>query len=314
MKKILLSGLGGSLFPYLHNCLKHKYELFYVDGDINLINLYPDLNFYHAPLVLSEEYTPFIKNIIEQQAIDYYIPLIDEEILKALSLPEQSINIKIISPTLEFCELCLNKFHLMKYLEEHNISNIPSYLGNHFSGFEILFPVFVKPIFGRGSRGIRLIENKEQLDAYYTLEKYKPKDIIIQEYIKGTEYTIGVTTNNLNNILSISIKRIIKKKGITQIAIIEKNTFLETTIRQIISVLKPCGPINIQLYLTEKNEIKIFEINPRFSTTTIMSYEGGVDEISLYIDYYNKEFKKLPFQPKAGVILHRRWENIFYEN
>jgi carbamoyl-phosphate synthase large subunit len=312
MKKILLSGLGGSLFPYLHERIKTKYELFYVDNDAQLSKLYPNLNFFPAPLVTSEEYNEFIRNLIDTYKIDFYLPLIDEEIISAKKNFDNYNGVIVISPTLEFSRLCLNKYELMKELDRLGISNIKSYMGNNleWNGKDI---IFVKPIGGRGSRGIKKINNKEQLAAYYLLEEYRPQDILVQEYIEGIEYTIGATVNNLNQLLAISIKKVIRKKGITQVAVMEDNPIVNEVVYSIVNQLKPCGPINIQLFLTPDMKVKIFEINPRFSTTTIMSYAGGVDEISLYIEYYNKNYSLKPEEPKTGIFLHRRWESIFYE-
>jgi carbamoyl-phosphate synthase large subunit len=310
-KKLLISGLGGSLFPYLNEKLSNLYDIFYVDSDPFLTKLYPNYKFYHAPKVFSYEYEDFIKNLISNNSIQYYIPLIDEELLFAKEKIEKFNNVRVIAPSKMFIELCLDKYSLMQELNKLNISSINSYTGNNFKWNG--GPIFVKPITGRGSRGIRIINTLSELNAYYILEKYEPENVLIQDLILGTEYTVGVTINNLNQILSISVKKIIKKKGITQIAVITENKKISNTILEIVEKLKPCGPINIQLYLTENEEIKIFEINPRFSTTTIMSYEGGVDEISLFIDHYNIEYINSFLQPKSGIVLHRRWESVFYE-
>jgi len=171
---------------------------------------------------------------------------------------------------------------------------------------------FCKAVSGRGSRGIKKIDNNEQLNAYYILEGYLPNEILIQELISGIEYTIGATVNNFNDLLSVSIKRVIRKKGITQIAVTEENELLTFVVKQVVKELRPCGPINIQLFLTAENEVKIFEINPRFSTTTVMSYADNIDEIGLFLEYYNNRYIQEPVQPRAGIILHRRWENVFY--
>ena len=88
MKNILLSGLGGSIFPYLHNLLEKEYNLFYVDADESLIDLYPTLQFFPAPFVKEESYIPFIIDLIKKHDIDVYIPLIDEEIEKAREIEE----------------------------------------------------------------------------------------------------------------------------------------------------------------------------------------------------------------------------------
>ncbi|MEI8278338.1 MAG: ATP-grasp domain-containing protein [Bacteroidota bacterium] len=312
-KKLLMSGLGGSLFPYLHHQLVGKYDLFYVDSDSLLKNLYPDFNFFPAPLVSDDTYWDFISQIIQRYEIDCYIPLIDEEIVTAKMKFNDMLNYSVMTPTIEFSNLCLDKYALMHKLDSLGISSIKSYTGSEFKQ-QIPYPIFVKPNTGRGSRGIRKITSDEELNAYYLLEKYAPKDILIQELVMGTEYTVGVSTNNMNEILCISTKKIIRKRGITQVAVTENSDVIDAIATRIVNELKPSGPINVQLYVTESGDVKIFEINPRFSTTTIMSYAGGVDEISLYIENHNKQFSTSNLvRPKSGIILHRRWENCFYE-
>lgn len=310
MQKLLLSGLGGSLFPYLHEKLSSRYELYYVDSDHSLTLLYPDYHFFPAPSVTDPSYAEFIKGLISKFAIDVYIPLIDEELLVAKMKIDGFNNVKVLTPSSAFCELSLNKFRLMKALSEKGISQINSWMGQENEEWN--YPVFVKPVSGRGSRGIKKISNKDQLDAYFLLEGYAPHEILIQELISGTEYTIGATVNNLNDVLSISIKRVIRKKGITQIAITEDNAFLTNIVKRVVQELKPGGPVNIQLFLTAENQVKIFEINPRFSTTTVMSYADDIDEIGLFLNHYNSHYEQEPVQPRAGITLHRRWESIFY--
>lgn len=309
-QNILISGLGGSLFPTLHNYLKEKYNLFYVDSNSNLDKIYKDYNFFLAPLIESKKYIKFIKNIIKKNKINYYIPLIDEEITGAKKL-EGWEGVKVISPTTQFSELCLDKHKLMQCLNNLNISNLPSYLGNDFIN-QLKYPLFVKPNIGRGSRGIRKINNKDQLKAYFTLEDTPPEETLIQPFIQGKEYTVGINVNPNNEILSICSKRIIEKKGITRIGIIEDNTHITKACKEITEQLKPCGPFNVQLMLDKNNYVHIFEINPRFSTTTIMEYASGLDLISSYIEYSDKEYNSSPIIPKDNLVLYRKWDNTFY--
>ena len=313
MKRLLISALGGSLFPYLHDKLKNDFDLYYLDNNVNIKKLYPDYNFFLAPAVQDSGYESFVKSIIKNCEINFYIPLIDEEIELALLKIESFNKTIIIAPNIEFVRLCLNKLKLMQFLEKNKISIINSTSGKQFNN-QIEFPIFVKPIKGRGSRGARSITSIEQLDAYYELEGYEPNDVLIQPLIKGTEYTVGVLTNNLNNIISISSKRIISKKGITQIAITENKSHIDEVVFKVVKKMKPCGPINIQLMVDEFGEVKIFEINPRFSTTSILEIEGGIDLISMFIEYYNKEYLEEPLRPLENITIHRRWENVFYND
>ena len=64
--------------------------------------------------------------------------------------------------------------------------------------------------------------------------------------------------------------------------------------------------------LDKNNYVHIFEINPRFSTTTIMEYASGLDLISSYIEYSDKEYNSPPTIPKDNLVLYRKWDNTFY--
>lgn len=311
--RILISGLGGSLFPYLHEKLKENYELFYVDSDVTLKNLYPNYNFFPAPSVTDESYKNFVKDLISKYSITTYLPLIDEEISVAHEIADElKTSLTLVSPNTEFCKLAIRKDLLMKKLDESGISSIASCNGKDFKWNDQT--IFVKPISGRGSRGIKKISSEEELKAYYVLEKYNKEDILVQEYIEGEEYTVGVLTNKLNDILYISSRKILKKKGITIRAVTENNPIIDEAIIKINKYLTPQGPFNIQLYITKNNEVKIFEINPRFSTTSIMSYEDGVDEIGLFLKFQKTKYQDQAIRPGENLILHRRWENVFYEN
>lgn len=310
--RVLMSGLGGSLFPFLDEKLNNTYDLYYVDSDESLLELYPKLSFFVAPKVTDPSYIDFILNLISKYNIDVYIPLIDEEIEVAHLIKKQVPGLKLLSPRLEFCKLAMRKDLLMKSLNDNGVSSIKTWIGSEFI-WEKDKVYFVKPISGRGSRGIRKFETQNELAAYYLLEDYAPQDVIIQEYISGQEYTVGVLINNLGDIVYLSSRKVINKKGITIKAITENNSIIENAVQLINSKLKPHGPINVQLYVTESNEVKIFEINPRFSTTSIMSYHYEINEIGLWLKYFDCSFKEAYFRPKENLVLHRRWENVFYE-
>lgn len=310
-KKILISGLGGSLFPYLHNALKDNYDLLYIDSNQHLSKIYPDLNFYKGPLVLESSYIDFVKNIINKQEVDIYIPLIDEEVVLAKSEIEGFKDVIVISPEVKFSERSLDKYRLMKDLENFGISKITSFMGHDFN-WQLEAPIFVKPVTGRGSRGIKTIYNQKQLEAYYMLEGYAPEEILVQPKLEGIEYTIGVTVNNKNQVLAIGAKRVIEKKGITQMAITENVPEINEIAIRVVEELKPYGPINIQLIKDQNKELRIFEINPRFSTTTIMEFEGGLNLITMYLENYNKNKISEIKYPIEGITLYRRWESIFY--
>ena len=310
-KKILISGLGGSLFPYLDDKLIDiGYEIYYVDSNPELKFIYPNLKLYLSPIVTDYNYLDFILDLIEKNKIDIYIPLIDEELILAKSIDEINPDLKVLIPSKSFIELCLNKFKLMNKLNELNISKTKSYLSSSFN-WEINPPIFLKPNMGRGSRGIKKIYSKFQYQVYKE-ENKNEGDILIQPIIKGIEYTVGVVANSKNQILSISPKKIFKKDKVTINAVTENNPIIIDQAKKLVKFLSPRGPFNIQLFITPEKQPIIFEINPRFSTTLILSIEAGVNEVDLLINNYSDQTPK-PKNAIEGIYLYRNWKNNFYK-
>lgn len=310
--RVLISGLGGSMFPYLHHQLEDFYEIFYIDSDESLLQIYKDFKIFKAPLAKSRAYEDFLSNLIEELNIDLYIPLIDEEILKSSKLDKKYKELAVLTPTFQFSQMCLNKFDLMLELSKHNISDIKTALGNQ-SIDRLKPPYFIKPVVGRGSRGVLKIENKELLELYLEESDRGLDDWLVQEYCEGVEYTVGALVNKKNKILSIGSRKVIQKRGVTISAVTVTNDQINKKVNEIVETFEPKGPFNVQLFITKDDEIKIFEINPRFSTTSIMSYKGGINEVKLLMDNINNDNKIDIKYPEEGVYLKRTWNSNFYK-
>ncbi|MBI2309894.1 ATP-grasp domain-containing protein [Candidatus Collierbacteria bacterium] len=312
MKKIvLISGVGGSLFPYFIEKLEKKYRLVLIDSNDVVKHTYPNSNIIVVPSVKDPQYRTVIDKLIRNLHVDYYIPLIDEEILQAIEIAKTQRNLKLIAPNQSFVQLCLDKFRLMKKLTQLQISQVLTWRADRGPA-RLSFPVFLKPITSRGSRGARRIDNMEQLQAYFLFESYSKYDVMIQEYLEGEEYTVSVAVNNLNHLIAIVPKQVILKKGITLHAVTRKNEIISAICRVIVDKLKPYGPFNVQLKVC-KDQVKIFEVNPRFSTTSVLTCEAGVNEFDLCMKLYGKTSIKEIDSYQEGLFLYRRWENCFYE-
>lgn len=310
-KTVLISAAGGSLFPYLIKTLGNDYRLILTDTLDAIRRLYPDKLFIKVPLADSADFKTEVRKIIDDYHVNYYIPLIDKEISKVLAIGREIKSLKVISPNLEFVNLCLDKYRLMKVLEESKISRIKTCIGNDFKE-DFGFPVFIKPIANTGSRGARKIDNIDQFEAYFKLEEFKKDQVMVQEFLTGEEYTVSVTVNNLNSLMAIVPKRIVTKKGITIHAFTQRNQAIVKACRKIVDQFRPAGPFNVQLMLVV-DEVKIFEINPRFSTTSILTCEAGIDEFAMCIESYDRNKVSFVDSYRENLFLYRRWESCFYE-
>jgi carbamoyl-phosphate synthase large subunit len=308
-KRLLFSGAGGSIFPYMFQILEKEYDVYAMDSDPKITLLYKNEKIFTVPDVLDDNFEIVISNIIEKNKIDFYIAGIDEELLIASKIAKKT-SIKTLSPDEIFIEFCLDKFALMDILMKNNISTIPTLMGkNYKDNFE--YPIFLKPNVGRGSRGIRKIDSLNQYEAYFILEEYSKEEVLIQPYIGGDEYTVSVTVNNLNQLLSVVPKIVYTKQGITKYAKCVHHKQIEDICRLIVDKLKPHGSFNVQLKLKD-NKVFIFEINPRFSTTLVLTMASGVNEIDLAIKNYDKQ-EVCYIENFKETKLIRRWESYFYE-
>lgn len=306
IENILITCASGSASIYLARKLKNQFNIFLTDATDQSVGSFLGLPFQRVPFGNSPDYLPAIKKLIKEWAIDYIVPGADEELLPIDELRTQDPSIIACIPFGKFIGICLNKKRLMNILHECGISHLLPFNNKK----DIHYPVIAKPIYGRGSRQVHKIDNPRELDGYLKLYRKKFNDVLVQPCIDGEEYTISLIVNNKNNIIGIVPKRVILKRGITRIAQTENNTVIKNACKAIVQKLQPYGPCNVQLKLWG-GKIYIFEINPRLSTTSVLTDQAFGNEVALYLKYYNRnKILSLPML-KDTMYLFRYEENYF---
>lgn len=136
------------------------------------------------------------------------------------------------------------------------------------------FPIIAKPRFGKGSSNIILIENELELE--FVMRKFE--NMIFQEYLPGTEYTVDVLSDLTEKpIMAIPRIRIDTKAGISVKGKIVRNSMIENLCKNTAETLGIRGPSCIQLKESKTGELKIIEINPRFGGGTIFTTLAGAN-------------------------------------
>ncbi len=312
MKRIFITGAGGAGTITAIKQLKKNIDNYIVAGDMNsyAYGFKEAHKSYILPAASSEEYMEAIGEIIINEKIDYYIPLVDEEIFKAYEIADKYAGLKLLLPNKSFSEMTLDKYRLYQKLSENGILSPLTKLESNIEAVQ--YPVFVKPRTGRGSRNVSLINDKKQLEAFKLLSGVSGDDLLLQEYLTGDEYTVSVVVNSSNSVYAIVPKKVIVKKGITLLAETSCVLEIEEVCLKIVEKFNPCGPFNVQLMFAD-GKPSIFEINPRYSTTLSLTLESGVDEIGILLDKYEEKYNGELVSFKSGIILARHWESVFYE-
>ena len=302
MKNILITGAGGAGSIEIWNLLKKKYNLFFCDQDLSLINnQIPKNRKLKIPPANSKNYLQFSKNLIKKFKIELFIPTIDEEILKIFT--QKKVMKNIYCPNKEISLTFLDKYKTSIFLKKNNYDNLDTAIVKNKRDFPRFKKIIVKPRYGRGSAKIHIISNYLQYRSYLDLYDLKPKDVILQKFIKGIEFTIFVDCNKNGSLKAIIPIKILNKKGITLAGESSNNRDIIYFVKKFNEKVKSHNSYNLQI-IKNKNKIFVLEVNPRISTTFIMTLKMGYDPFS-------EKISKKIFIPKKKIILRRYWSNVF---
>jgi len=133
--------------------------------------------------------------------------------------------------------------------------------------------VFIRPRFGSGAKQCFIARNEQEL-AFF--REYAP-DPIIQEYIKGDEYTVDILADMQSHpIMVVPRRRIEARDGEIVKGVTVADAYL----------IQHCADITRHLHLIGLNCIQCIkrdesyfftEINPRFGGGITMSIKAGAD-------------------------------------
>ena len=167
------------------------------------------------------------------------------------------------------------------------------------------FPIMAKPRYGKGSRDIMRLDNSDDI-GYVTS---KMKDLIFQEFLPGTEYTIDVLSDlDKRAMMAVPRIRIQTKAGISTKGRILKNRKIEEECKQIADFIGIRGPCCIQMKEDVNGIVKLVEINPRMGGGTIFTTLAGANFPMMLIDMVEHKKVKVPEIKEITVI--RYYEEI----
>jgi len=146
------------------------------------------------------------------------------------------------------------------------------------------YPVIVKPRKGRGSRNVYTISSYHKLVPFIESLDGNKEDWIVQEKIKGAEYTIQVCAAPNLSLVIVAPLLVHEKRGSTIEAELVEDLEIERYCRLIHKNFNPHGCYNVQLIKSDSGIINCFEINPRISTTFCVLLEAGLDPFSLFLE------------------------------
>lgn len=286
MKKIriLILGMSGNVSQGILKAIRNSGLDCYIVGACVIPGtegLYLCDRAYTSPYADAQEFLPWLFHLCVSEKIEIVFSGV-EEIIDAISpvreglLHDTGAIFRASAP--DKLEIGRDKFLTCRWLED-NAFPAPACRLAHEAGSlpeECGYPLIAKPRFGKGSSGVFLIENQEDLRRAADAGGY-----VVQEYIGDAEheYTVGCYRGLDGFIPAPIIMRRTLKNGTSWKVEVVEDSAIQSLSRQICDAFQPDGPLNIQLRVNKSGVPVPFELNVRFSGTTPMRAQFGFCDV-----------------------------------
>ncbi len=266
--------------------------------------LYVADKYYIVPKMTEPDYLKSLLEICEKEQIKVVLPLQEDELLLIAKERKQFEDLGILVAVSEYQNvlLCKDKYEMYQFLNNLQIPTIKTELVDDIleSG-NLDGDVFVKPRRGAGSVGAMRVATIALLSA---LQNESENQLIVQPYIKGTEYGIDIYVDFISK-KTIGIfckKKLRMRAGETEKSISVKIPEIEELVKKTIEVLHLRGPIDMDI-LEESGKYYILEINPRFGGGYPHAYECGINfPKMLAVNAKKMSNDKIENEYKEGII------------
>jgi len=247
-----------------------------------------------ANITISREDFSFLKNG-EKQTFDCVVIMIHgtpgengilESYFDLLKIPYTTCSALVSA-------LTFNKHYCNTYLRNYNVLMANSQLqrkGEKIETDKIIeklgLPIFVKPAAGGSSFGISKVKNKEEIENAINKAYTESDEVIIEEFIKGTEVTCGLTKVK-DEIIVFQL-----------IEIVSKHEFFDFEAKYTPSLAEEIIPARISEDLTEKCKNISKNIYNYLNCTGIVR----IDYILRDTDFYFLEINTIPGMTAESLI------------
>jgi carbamoyl-phosphate synthase large subunit len=309
--RVLVTGAGGPAGVAVIRSLLHREDVEVFAGDMDGwasgLYLVPAARRRILSPGKSESFVDELIALCEADAIDVLFSTVDVE-LPPLARRRDEFGAALAAPSLDTLETCLDKFALAVRCAPLLRTPITHLVGPASSAERWGFPIIVKPRSGAGSRGVRLVHSRAELDALGTDDS-----LIAQEHLPGDEYSVDVMADaNGHVIAAVPRTRTRVDSGVSIAGLTVHDPELEATATAVAQAINLTGVANVQLRRDVNGVPALLEVNPRFPGAMPLTIAAGVDMPSLALDLaLGRELPhEVPFRELANV---RYLEDVFVD-
>jgi len=278
MTTLLITAIGGDIAQGVATIIRETYPSWRLIGmDIHERHggeLFVD-RLYRAPAASNASYDDWLKDLIGREKVDFCIPMSEAELLRfAQQRQEEIAGVKLVMPNLKAIMIGTDKLATSIFLESIGCPR-PWTVSAEEGGENIPLPCIFKPRRSAGSKAIYVCNTLEDV-AFYR-ERYP--SAVLQELLlpADKEVTCAIYRTQDGKTAVLQLLRTLVG-GFTGWARVIENPEIANQCNRLAEGLDLKGAINVQLRLTD-NGPRIFEINPRFSSTVLIRHRMGFQDV-----------------------------------
>lgn len=273
-ENILITGCGGDIGLTLGDIAKTENAAAGVFG-CDMTTGHPGASVFDAcdivPRADDAGYLDALERIADRRRIDAIVPMSEAEIARLAqdgSL-EKFRGRDVIAANPKAVETGLDKFNTYRMLIDAGLTAPWTILVGE--GDPKAFPCIVKPRRGQGGKGLRRVENAAvAADIAPSHTGFIWQELILPD---DAEYTCGLYRDNNGETRTLIFRRQLQG-DITKMAEVVENEAVDTLLHGIADAIGLRGAVNVQLRIDDQGP-KVFEINPRFSSTVGFRHRLG---------------------------------------
>ncbi len=272
----MITGIGGDISQGVATILREsRPDLRLVGVDVHVQHgghLFVDA-FETIPGANASSYRAALKSVVAKHSVDTLIPMSEPELGALHPFDDFCPGIKWITAGPGVVAAGLDKLATVQALGS---LGLPAPWTSPVSdGGPVAYPCILKNRYGSGSRAVFRIECAK--DAEYFAKRYP--DAVFQELLEPAdrEVTCAVYRKQDGEVLSLLMLRRLTG-GFTGWAKVIDDEETSQMCKRIAEGLDLRGSMNVQLRITDQGP-RVFEINPRFSSTVLMRHRMGFFDV-----------------------------------
>lgn len=297
---------------------------------------------YTIPKGDDHDFIPKMLDICKKERPDILFSWVDPELLPLSKAKKEfeSVGTKVVLSGPQGIETSQNKRKCYEFFKKDGIT--PEFaFARTIPEFEKAVkrlgfpenPVCFKPSISYGMRGFRVLKPsasrgdilfKEKPDSALAdfndimniLAEYEKgsrlPELLVMEYLDGREYTVDMLLERGKPILTIPRLRATTTRGISTVAVVEKNQEIIENSEKVAKKLGLDYNLNMQ-FKYGKGGPKLVEVQPRLAGTTVACVGAGANLPYLGLKIALGEKIQIP-QVKWGTVMKRFWEEVYTLN